>query len=83
MTLTSMQATSAPVGALPPATEIKMASRLKRGLRSLGRQRAIADLIDSRRDGQYPAHVDAERLGGDDLWDERAVEFDGEFAPAR
>ena len=43
------------------------ASGLKRGLRSLGRQRAVADVIDHRRDGQYPAHVDAERLGGDDL----------------
>jgi hypothetical protein len=43
------------------------ASRLKRGLRSFGRQRAVADLVDHRRDGQYPAHVDTERLGGDDL----------------
>ena len=43
------------------------ASLLKRGLRSLGRQFAVADLIDHRRDGQYPAHVDAERLGGNDL----------------
>src|SRR3981189_1222616 len=43
------------------------ASRLKRGLRSLDRQRAVAYVIDHRRDGQYPAHVDTERLGGDDL----------------
>jgi hypothetical protein len=42
-----------------------------------------ADLIDHRRDGQYPAHVDTERLGGDDLRDGRAVEFEDEFAPAR
>ena len=56
---------------------------LKRGLRSLGRQFAVADLIDHRRDGQYPAHVDTERLGGDDLRDGRALEFDGELAPVR
>jgi hypothetical protein len=43
----------------------------------------VADLIDHRRDGQYPAHVDTERLGGDDLRDGRAVEFDGELAPVR
>jgi hypothetical protein len=43
------------------------ASRRERGLRSLGRKGAVADLIDHRRDGQYPAHVDTERLGGDDL----------------
>jgi hypothetical protein len=56
---------------------------LKRDLCSLGRQRAVADLIDHRRDGQYPAHVDAERLGGDDLRDRRAIELDGELAPVR
>ena len=56
---------------------------LKRGLRSLGRQFAVADLIDHRRDGQYPAHVDTERLGGDDLRGGRALEYDGEFAPVR
>src|SRR5580692_624597 len=43
------------------------ASGRERGLRSLGRQGAVADLIDHRRDGQYRAHVDTERLGGDDL----------------
>jgi hypothetical protein len=59
------------------------AGRFKRGLRSLGRQFGVADLINHRCDGHDPAHVDAERLGGDDLRDGRAVEFDGEFAPAR
>jgi hypothetical protein len=37
------------------------------GLHSLGRQRVVGDLIDHCRDSQYPAHVDTERLGGDDL----------------
>jgi hypothetical protein len=50
-------------------------------LRSVGRQRAIADPINCRRDGKDPAHVDAERLGGDDLRDGRALDFDGEITP--
>jgi hypothetical protein len=29
--------------------------------------RTLADLIDRRRDGQYSAHLAAERLDGDDL----------------
>src|ERR1700676_3218734 len=61
----------------------KPASRLKRGLRSLGRQRALADLIDHRRDGQYPSHVDTERLGGNELREGRAIELDDDLAPVR
>ena len=59
------------------------ASRLKRGLRCLGRQRAVADPIDNRRDSQYPAHVDAERLGEHDLREGRAIELDDDLVPVR
>jgi hypothetical protein len=43
----------------------------------------MADLIDHRRDGQDPAHVDTERLGGDDLREGRAIELDDDLVPVR
>jgi hypothetical protein len=63
----SRKAVSCELGAGNTRSNRQPASRLKRGLRSLGRQRTLADLINHRRDGQYPAHVDTERLDGDDL----------------
>lgn len=59
------------------------ASRHERGLRYLRGQRAVADLIHHPRDGQHPAHIDAQWLGWDDLKDGCAVDFDDKFAPVR
>jgi hypothetical protein len=44
-----------------------VAGRLKRGLGGLNGQFAVADPINHGRNREYPAHVDAKRLGGNDV----------------